>query len=554
MPSNAEAVEIFQAIADLLDVMGERFKPEAYRRAARSIDSLTEDLSAVAVRGELRAIPGVGDAIEEKLREYLATGKIGYYERLQKEVPAGLAEMLRIPGLGPKTARRFWVELGIEGPAELLSALDVGRLVGVRGFGEKKLAQLRTAVGAHRTTAPGGRLPIQEAYPIAQALIRGLREGAGAERVEVAGSFRRGRETVGDLDILVTSDDPARAFDVFSSLPEVREVRLRGGTKETVVLRSGLQVDLRVVEPASFGAALIYFTGSKDHNVQIRSLAKERGLRVNEYGVLRGEERVAGRTEEEVYAALGLAWIPPELREARGEVDAASRGPMPPLVAGADLRGDLHVHLPPDADAAAVDRLVRAGRERGLSYLGVVVGGVDAEGIGFSLPELLPRQLRAASSPQLRLFSVREIDLAGRGGSRSTDGSGADWYVVRPSSRSPAPLPSAHAPERVALVAHRGAGGSPKEETMAGWTAFARSTGASVEVGPGADRLDSNGARHSLEVGLALAIPTAVAEPVDSPTGPVALRFARRAGALPVEVRNADGRPPFNREKLGDGG
>ncbi len=311
MASNAEAAEIFRGIADLLDVMGERFKPEAYRRAARSIDSLTETLSAVAARGELRSIPGVGDAIEEKLKEYLATGTIGYYDRLQMEVPPGVAEMLGIPGLGPKTARRFWVELGIEGPAELLSALDAGRLIGVKGFGPKKITQIRTAVEASRTTTPGARIPIEDAYPIAQALVRGLREGAGADRVEVAGSFRRGRETVGDLDILVTSDDPTRAFDVFSALPEVKEVRLRGGTKETVLLRNGLQVDLRVVEPASFGAALVYFTGSKDHNVQIRSLAKDRGLRVNEYGVLRGEERIAGRTEEEVYASLGLAWITP---------------------------------------------------------------------------------------------------------------------------------------------------------------------------------------------------------------------------------------------------
>ncbi len=256
MPSNAEAAETFRTIADLLDVLGERFKPEAYRRAARSIDALTEDLATIAARGELRSVPGVGDAIEEKIREYLATGRIDYLERLRRDVPAGVADLLRIPGLGPKTARRFWTELGVEGPAELLAAIDAGRLAGVKGFGPKKIAQVRAGVEAVRGTPATSRLPIEAAYPVAMRIVRGLREAAGADRVEVAGSFRRGRETVGDLDILMTSHDPVRAFDVFSALPDIREVRLRGGTKETAILTNGLQVDVRVVEPASFGAAL----------------------------------------------------------------------------------------------------------------------------------------------------------------------------------------------------------------------------------------------------------------------------------------------------------
>jgi DNA polymerase (family X) len=550
MPSNAEAAEIFRGIADLLDVMGERFKPEAYRRVARSIDSLTESLSAFADRGELRSIPGVGDAIEEKLKEYLATGRVEYYDRLQKEVPAGVAEMLKIPGLGPKTARRFWVELGLEGPSELLSALDAGRLVGVKGFGEKKIAQIRAAVEASRTSAPGARMPIEEAYPIAQALVRGLRDGAGAERVEVAGSFRRGRETVGDLDILVTSDDPTRAFDVFSALPDIKEVRLRGPTKETVLLRNGLQVDLRVVEPASFGAALVYFTGSKDHNVQIRSLAKDLGLRVNEYGVLRGEERIAGRTEEEVYAALGLAWVPPELREARGEVEAAARGPLPAPVAESDLRGDLHVHLPADADGSSVDRMVDAAQQRGLSYLGVVVGGVDALGNAYSMAESVLERMQKRSTPKLRLSPVLEVDLAWMA-RRPPDRPTVDWLVLRPTTRSPAPSMSAPLAERTALLAHRGGAGGPGDGHLAAWNDLARTAGAAVEVGPGKERLDSNGARQAREAGLSLSLPTGIAEPTDSPTGPVALRFARRAGALPTEVRNAEGHAPFSGARKG---
>jgi DNA polymerase (family 10) len=544
MPSNAEAAEIFRGIADLLDVMGERFKPEAYRRAARSIETLTEDLAGVATRNELRSIPGVGDAIEEKLREYLATGKVAYYDRLQQEVPPGVVELLRVPGLGPKTARRFWVELGIDGPGELLAALEAGRLSGVKGFGEKKLAQIRSAVETHRTATPGARLPIEEAYPIAQSLVRGLRERAGAEHIEIAGSFRRGRETVGDLDILVTSDDPARAFDVFSSLPEVREVRLRGGTKETVILTNGLQVDLRVVEPASFGAALQYFTGSKEHNVIVRTLAKDQGLRVNEYGVLRGEERVAGRTEEEVYAALGLAWIPPELREARGEVEAAAKGPLPPLVAETDLHGDLHVHLPEDATETSVDLLLATAQEQSYSYLGVVMEGVDAGGNPFSLPQKLQLRLRRTSTTGLRVHRVCEFDLA-NGGSLPEAGS-ADWFVVRPTTRAPTPArpSSTRRAGSIALVAHLGSRDGSGGDSLRPWTSFAASAGAALEVGPGPERLDSTWARFAREARVLLALPTGVAEARGSPTGPVAIQFARRAGAGPKDVRNTRAKPP----------
>ena len=326
MPSNAEAAEIFRNIADLLDVLGEKFKPEAYRRAARSIETLPEDLGKFAARDELRTIPGVGEAIAEKIREYLATGRVSYFERLQHEVPPGLVDLMHLPGLGPKTARRFWTDLGIEGPAELEGAIAQGRLDSVKGFGPKKIDQIRSALAQARTApSSSARAPIESVYPVAERIVRVLRERARTDTVEVAGSFRRRRETVGDLDILVTSEEPERVFDAFSALPEVREVRLRGGTKETVVLTNGLQVDLRVVEPVAFGAALQYFTGSKDHNVHLRSIARDRGLKINEYGVFRGEERVGGRTEEEVYETLGLPWIPPEL--AGGPRRDRGRGP-----------------------------------------------------------------------------------------------------------------------------------------------------------------------------------------------------------------------------------
>jgi DNA polymerase (family X) len=537
MPSNAEAAELFRSIADLLDVLGERFKPEAYRRAARSIETLTEDLGRVAARNELGTIPGVGEAIAEKIREYLTSGQVHYYERLKREVPPGVVEIMRLPGLGPKTARRFWVELGIEGPNELADAIAAGRLDAVKGFGARKIDLIRAALEQARTAPAAHREPIEVAYPVAERIVRALRGRSRSDRVEAAGSFRRRRETVGDLDILVTSDEPGKVFDTFSALPEVREVRMRGGTKETVVLASGLQVDLRVVEPAAFGAALQYFTGSKDHNVHLRTIARERGLKINEYGVFRGEERVGGRTEEEVYAALGLPWIPPELREDRGEVEAAAQGHLPNLVVEPDLVGDLHVHLPTDASVADADRLLTEARRRSFAYLGVVVGGVTSEGASFSLPNATLARLGESRVKGLRV--LRAVEVAPGALPPSARSLAADYAIVRPTTLTAAPdsLDAGVVPVR--LVAHVGGGDDPSGDRARRWVNGARSLAAAVEVGPGPDRFDSTSARLARESGVRLAIPTGAGGPPDDPMFPIALGFARRAGAQRSDVVNA---------------
>jgi DNA polymerase (family X) len=532
MPTNAQVAELFRGIADVLDVLGERFKPEAYRRAARSIESLTEDLSQVAARGELRTIPGVGDAIEEKIGEYLESGHVDYYDRLRTQVPAGILALLSIPGLGPKTARRFWLELGVEGPGELADAIEKGRLSGMSGFGPKKIEQIRTALTAAQSAPAASRLPIEAAYPIAMHLRDGLRAAGGVEKIEVAGSFRRGRETVGDLDILVTSAEPEKVFDAFTRLPEVREVRLRGGTKETVLLTNGLQVDLRVVDPAAFGAALLYFTGSKDHNVRLRSLARDRGLKINEYGAFRGEERVGGRTEDEVYSALDLAWLPPELREDRGEIDAARSGPLPPLVERANLRGDLHLHLPSKATVGDVERLVETARERSLAYVGCVVAGIEADGSPFSLPSAVLDRLDDRGARGLALGRVVEVGPGGP--SKEWAKLRPDYVILRALAKEREPPPQWPDDIRPAMVAHVGG-----EEGGRRWVAWARSHGACIEVGPGAERLDSTGARSAREAGVPLVVPTGVELPGDDPTCAVALGFARRAGAGAKDVRNA---------------
>ncbi len=539
MTSNAEAAERFRAIADLLDVLGEKFKPEAYRRAARSIETMTEELADVARRQELRSLPGVGDAIEEKIREYLATGTIAYYEKLRREVPPGIVELLRLPGLGPKTARRFWIELGLDGPAALRDAIEAGRLHGVAGFGERKVALLRSALEAFAARPTASRTPIEDVYPVARRLVDGLRGEASADRVEIAGSFRRGRESVGDLDLLVTSTAPERVFDAFSALPEIREVKLRGPTKETVVLANGLQADLRVVEPSAFGAALQYFTGSKDHNVQLRSLARSLGLKINEYGVFRGDELVGGRTEEEVYGALGLAWIPPELREGRDEIELARRGPVPPLVERRDLVGDLHLHLPEDARPAEAERLLGAARARSLRWLGVVVGGDRPDGTVWSLPAPTRECLGRARSPGPRCFPLVEVE-PGRPAEAYADLT-PEFRIVRPRGSPPPKKGRLVVGPPALLLGHVG---GPLAEARP-WLELARAWRLPLEIGPGAERLDSTAGRAAREAGVPLVVPTGVGEPDDSATAAVALAFARRAGARPTDVANArDPAPP----------
>ena len=533
MPSNAEVAETLREIADLLDLLGERFKPEAYRRASRSIESLAEGLDAVSQRGELRSIPGVGEAIEEKILEYLASGKIAYYERLKKEVPAGLIDLMRRPGLGPKTARRFWVELGIEGPAELRASIEAGRLQGVKGFGDRKIEQIRTALGGDTPVAGGSRLPIESVYPTARRIAETLRSHSPAREVAIAGSFRRGRETVGDLDILVTSDDPTRVFDVLTALPEVGEVRMRGGTKETVVLKNGLQVDVRVVEPSEFGAALLYFTGSKDHNVRLRSLARGQGLKINEYGVFRGDERIGGQTEEEVYATLGLPWIPPELREDRGEIDAARSGSLPHLVDSSDLCGELHAHLPDEPSLGDVERLRANAGARKLAYAAVVVGGVRPDGTTWRAPERI-----VAAVTGLRDTTFRAIPAVEVGPGPVPDELqrlGCEHLILRPTVPPPTRFEAPAGTPASRLVAH--VGGAP--ETMRPWLDLAQAVGAALEVGPGPDRADSTAARSARESGIPLAIPTGLTEPEASATREVAVGFARRAGARKEDVANA---------------
>ena len=435
MSTNTEVAQIFYAIADLLDLQGERFKPEAYRRAARSIESLGEDLRKVAQRGGLDQIPGVGEALREKITEYLKDGKIHYYDRLRQSFPPGVLELMRVPGIGPKTTGRFYLQLKIDSPAALAQAIDEGKLNGLAGFGAKKIDNLRQALRAAVTAPSGGRTPLLAAWRLAQSVMRELSERTPVHDIAVAGSVRRCRESAGDLDILATSARPPETIAVFAGLAGVQKVVMQGDTRATVIRDPGIQVDLRVVEPASYGAALQYFTGSKDHNIHLRTLARDQGLKINEYGVFRGETRIAGSTEEEVYASLGLQWMPPEIRENQGEIEAAQRKQVPPWITLDQIRGELHRHVPDAPDEEWMARLVTDARRRKLQYLGLVVPDGGSSGPLATVADHVRRLWTEARPENLRLRVGREVVLGAPEAGAGPDSS-FDYLVGVPEEKS----------------------------------------------------------------------------------------------------------------------
>ena len=368
---NADIAAIFEEIADLLEIQGANpFRVRAYRNAARTVGEFGRDLAAMLAKGqELPKIPGIGEDLARKIHEIASTGKSSFLERLHKELPETITELLHIPGLGPKKVKALYEQLKVDSLEDLRAAVETGRIRALPGFGEKTERHILEALAVRSDTTRRFKRPVAAQY--AEALAAALRAVSGVGRVDIAGSYRRCRETVGDIDLLVTAQHSAPVMARFTGYDEVAEVLAQGDTRASVVLKCGLQVDLRVVPEASHGAALAYFTGSKAHNIALRKRAQARGLKLNEYGVFRGQTAIAGATEDSVYAALGLPWIPPELREDRGEVEWAERGPLPTLVTRADLKGDLHCHTRASDGANTLLEMAEAARARGLEYLAI---------------------------------------------------------------------------------------------------------------------------------------------------------------------------------------
>lgn len=393
---NAEIAARLNEIADLLEIeAGNPFRIRAYRRAARLVGELPRPVSEMLEAGEdLAGLPGIGEDLAGKIAALARGEHLPMLDELERRTPPGITALLALPGLGPRRVRQLHETLGVDSLPGLAAALRAGSLRRVPGFGPGIEAALAKALAAGGQEPPRMRLALAE--QIAASLLARLRAVRGVSRAEVAGSFRRRRETVGDLDIVVAATAPAPVIEAFVTHEDVREVAARGTTRATVRLRGGLQVDLRVVAPESFGAALCYFTGSKAHNIALRRIAGEAGLKLNEYGLFRGRGRIAGATEAEVYAALGLATVPPELREDRGEIDAARAHRLPALVSLADLRGDLHVHTDWSDGRASLVEMAKAARARGYSYIAVtdhsrriaVTHGLDEQRLARQIEEI----------------------------------------------------------------------------------------------------------------------------------------------------------------------
>jgi len=385
---NVEVGQIFEEIADLLELDGANpFRVRAYRNASRTLEALSADVATIVGRdpGELQQLEGIGKDLADKIVVIVRTGALPQLEELKTKLPPGVVQMLRIPGLGPKKVAALFKELGLQTLDSLKQAAEQGRIAELKGFGKK--TEQSILEGLALATEASQRVFLADAKAEADAIVADLQKLGSITQATVAGSCRRRKETVGDLDVLVTSIDYNAAMDRLAANPLVVKVLARGDTKQRVRLKSGLELDLRVVPDESFGAASQYFTGSKEHNIVIRRRAQERGLKLNEYGLFRGDELVASRTEEEVYAAVDLPWIPPELRENRGEIELAEQGNLPKLIELGDIRGDLHMHTTATDGMNSIREMAEAAKARGLKYIAItdhskrvtMANGLDAE-------------------------------------------------------------------------------------------------------------------------------------------------------------------------------
>jgi DNA polymerase (family 10) len=426
---NREIADLLDRIADALEIKGESgFKVVAYRKASRTLQDLTEDVETVSREGRLQEIPGIGSGLAGKIEEYIKTGKMTKYHEVMEDIPESLLGLLEIQGLGGKTIHLMHKELGVNGLDDLKRVVTDGSLAGLYGMGEKKVDNIRKAIEARARVS--GRISISEASRIADDVITYLSKAPGISRLSAAGSLRRMKETVGDIDILACGKNGAAIIGYFVRSPGTIRVLAEGETKGSIVVRTEdieRQVDLRIVDAAEYGAALLYFTGSKAHNIKLRGLAKERGLKISEYGVYRGARRLAGREEEDCYKALDMPWIPPEMREDRGEVELAMGGHLPRLVEPADIRGDLHVHTMASDGNMSLKEIVAQARKMGYAYVAICdhskaahyAHGLDEGRLLEQVREIdaLNRTLKG-----FRVFKGAEVDIRADGSLDFADG------------------------------------------------------------------------------------------------------------------------------------
>jgi DNA polymerase (family 10) len=555
---NFEIARLFYEMANLLEVRGESvFRVRAYQRGAQTLETLSEDVAVLGARGALQTLPNIGKDLAAKIQEYLATGRIARLDALREGLAPTFLSLLEIRGLGPKTARALFEQLGIESIEQLEEACRSKRIVGVAGVRERTCENILKGIAQWR--AGRTRVLLPAARAVARLVAEALRARGGVERLEIAGSLRRMRESVKDVDILVTSTEPARVIDTLVRLPSVIEVTGRGETKASVRHQDGLAIDLRVVEPAAFGAALQYFTGSRAHNVRLRQLAIARGLKLSEYGVFDETTgaRVAGATEEDVYAALGLPWIPPELREDSGELEAAREGRLPRLVEPRDLRGDLHDHTDWSDGHHPLEKLVEAAEARGYEYIIVsdhsrsltIAGGLSVE-------ELRAQRARIdelQSRHRIRILAGTECDILEDGRLDFPDEALAELDVVLGAVHSrfkqsrpemTARIVRALGHPHLDILAHptgRKIGSrEPYDVDMEAVFAAARAHGKAIEINASPERLDMSDvhARRAAELGIPVPISTDTHYLSELDWTELGCAVARRAWIGPDQVLN----------------
>ncbi len=521
---NAEVAAMFDQTADLLEIQGEnQFRVRAYRRAARVVEGLPQSVKNLLSAGaDLSELPGIGKDLAGKIANIVNTGRFDLLDSLKKKLPGQLGDIAALPGLGPKRVKLLYDKLKVRTLDDLRRAIKTGRLRSLKGFGagiEKKLSNALEKPAAEK------RFKLSVAEAEADALVRFLRNRG---RVVVAGSYRRRRDTVGDLDVLVTAEDGAAVGDKLVRYENVAEVLAHGPTRTTVILRSGLQVDVRAVPEQSYGAALLYFTGSKAHNIALRGLANEHGWKLNEYGLFAGKRRIAGATEEEVYDKLGLVFVPPELREDRGEIKIAEANQLPRLVTLSDIRGDLHVHSDWTDGTTTIAAMTAGAQTRGYEYMALTDHSrrvAMAHGLD---PARLSRQIREIDrlNEKLHGFTILkgiEVDILQDGRLDLPDSSLSHLDIVVAAVHSHFDLPRqaqtgriirAMENRHVSIIAHptgRLVGTrEPYDVDMDGIISAARDTGCFLEINAEPDRLDLNDihAHAAMTMGVKLAIST----------------------------------------------
>jgi len=405
---------IFREMADFLAIKGENpFRIRAYEKAADIIQHLSGNIEELYQKGELSKIPGIGKGMVEKIETILKTGTLPAYEELKRSLPEGLIELLSVPDVGPKTAKLLYEKIGVKNLKELEEAAKAGKLRDLPGLGAKKEENILRGIRLYKTRS--SRILLGKALPLVKSIIEELEKKAGSciEKISMAGSLRRGKETVGDIDILATSPSSSFLMEVFTNLSFVKDVLAKGETKSSILTGDGLQVDLRVVASDCFGAAIQYFTGSKEHNIRLREKAIKKGLKINEYGVFtQNGKKIGGKEEAEIYDILGLSFIPPELREDRGEIEAAEKGALPDLLEEEDIKGDLHIHTKASDGADDIEDIVEKAKEKGYEYIAITDHTYSLRVAGGLAPEDILAQVERIKKVNSRLSGIRILSGA----------------------------------------------------------------------------------------------------------------------------------------------